>query len=228
MKCIKVNLILIILICLFGCDKSESDSGATGISLERRFIMAASVGDIVIMAGGSNVEGYWTNVDIYNVSTGVLELQYLTKRRGRGAAVALNNKAYFAGGEECNDLGWEVGNCTMSSLVEIYDVTSKSWTVSNLSEARMELSAAVTIDGYVVFAGGFNTSTVSNVVDIYNSNTDTWSNTTIPVGRFGMTAIGVNGKVYFAGGAISNGGATQTNRVDIFEPSTNTWTLETL
>src|ERR1035437_7967903 len=151
------------------------DLGDVGLSVERRFVMAASVGNEVIMAGGANADGNWTTVDILNVATGTLRIDNLIRRRARGIGAAVNNKALFAGGEECVSAP---NVCTVSSLVEIYDSTTGSWTSTDLSVARAELSSAVTSDGYVVFAGGWTNTTVSDAVDIYNSNTGAWTTTT--------------------------------------------------
>lgn len=202
----------------------NKDLGTIGLSEERRFVMTAVVGSKIIMAGGQNLDGILGTVDIYDTETGLLEVEALSKPRGRGVGIAIGSKAFFAGGEE-----YASGtSAVMSNTVEIYDGATGAWAIAALSEPRLDLAAAKTSDGYLVFAGGFGSSAISDAVDIYNSNTDTWTTTALPVGRAGMAAIGVGSKVYFAGGNTDMGGTTKVTRVDIYEPSTDTWTLENL
>jgi len=205
----------------------EYDLGQVGLSIERRFVMTASLDKYVFMAGGYNAASMFSTVDILDVATGKMDVANLSKRRARGVGISVGSKAIFAGGEACESEGYS--SCNISSVVDIFDIDSKTWSTTSLSAARVDLSAGVTSDGYVVFAGGANATGASNVVDIYNSASGTWSTATLPAARFGMSAIAVGTKVFFAGGSGPDGsGVTKTTRIDIFEPSTGTWAVENL
>jgi hypothetical protein len=54
------------------------------------------------------------------------------------------------------------------------DDWSPLWTTANLSQARF-LLAATTVDGKVLFAGGQSGGSWSNVVDVFDSATNSWS-----------------------------------------------------
>jgi hypothetical protein len=205
----------------------EYDLGQIGLSVERRFVMTASLDKYVFMAGGYNSDSMYSTVDVLDVTTGKMDVANLSKRRARGVGVAVGNKAIFAGGEACESEGYS--SCAISSIVDIFDISSKTWSATSLSTARLDLAAGVTSDGYAVFAGGSTATGASNVVDIFNSNTGAWSTATLPAARFGMSAIAVGTKIFFAGGSgPDSSGVTKTTRIDVFEPSTGIWTVENL
>ncbi len=71
------------------------------------------------------------------------------------------------------------------------------------------------------FAGGsYADENNSDVVDIYNAETDTWTTTTLSVARGSLAATAVGDMVIFAGGGAAGG---YSDVVDIFtipEPAT--------
>jgi hypothetical protein len=58
--------------------------------------------------------------------------------------------------------------------MDIYNVTSGSWTTSTLSIPRYEL-AATSSQNLVFFGGGWNGTTIYDRVDIYNTLNGSWS-----------------------------------------------------
>ncbi len=170
---------------------------------------AAATNGHVLFAGRRAVYIYstsartWTNHNLSVARTGVV-------------AAASNNKILFAGGRVFVDLGRGEAY-RYYALVDIYDVTTDSWTTANLSAPRHEAAAAAD-SGVIVFAGG---SFASKVVDFYDTNTDMWHNATISVARSGAAAAAINGKVYIAGGADANG---VTSVVDVCDLTTFTST----
>jgi hypothetical protein len=76
------------------------------------------------------------------------------------AATSVGSLAFFGG-------GFDSSNGLSSSTVDIYNALSDSWTTASLSQARHFLQAAST-DGLAVFAGGYNGTLYSSVVDVYN------------------------------------------------------------
>jgi len=185
----------------------------------------AVAGKKAYFAGGDIAPGsVWVDskkVEIYNIETGVWQLDSLSVARVLTTGVTCGSKVFFAGGTVN-------GNSQHFSTVDIYDTLMDVWTARNLSIPRFELSA-VSKDSMVLFAGGHNISinTSYDVVDVYNINTDQWStkNLSIPRGNMGCTKVG--DLAFFAGGtnAALN---SWYNRVDIYNFSTGTWNTASL
>jgi len=74
----------------------------------------------------------------------------------------------------------------------------------------------------------------SNVVDIFDSSTNSWSTATLSVARYYFSATNVGNKALFAGGlaltTAINGDTCScpSDAVDIFDNSTNSWSNATL
>ena len=81
------------------------------------------------------------------------------------------------------------------------------------------------------FAGGregFEPSRrVSDVVDIYDAETDTWSTAKLSQARTWLAATTVGSKIIFAGGQSENNGPP-TDVVDIYDAETDTWSTAKL
>ncbi len=87
---------------------------------------------------------------------------------------------------------------------------------SPLSVARTNL-AATTVGSQALFAGGSGVQAgVSGVVDIYNANTQTWTQARLPVARTNLAATSVGNLALFAGGALDPAQETLSNVVDIY------------
>jgi hypothetical protein len=102
--------------------------------------------------------------------------------------------------------------------------------IGKLAKARQDVAVAAA-GTKVVFAGGAWTSECpecwgSPQVDIYDTATKTWTTAKLSTGRWGVTAIAAGKKIFFAGGAIGDGGDNSyfTN-VDIYDVLTNHWTV---
>jgi hypothetical protein len=109
--------------------------------------------------------------------------------------------------------------------VDIYNVTSGSWTTSTPSIPRSTL-AATSSQNLVFFGGGWNvTTTFYDRVDIYNTLNGSWSTATLSQPRTALAATSVGNLVLFGGGSNSNG---PSNVVDVFDVTSNTWTNATL
>jgi hypothetical protein len=133
------------------------------------------------------------------------------------ATVASGSKIFFAGGSP------DASGGNPSSVVDIYDVVSNTWSIAALSEAGYKIVAAAVGDK-VLFAGGTGLGYRSINVDIYNIQTKSWSTTNLPLARAsGHSAVSANGKVYIAGGnGLYNGS------VDIYDNATTSWSTWTM
>ena len=84
-----------------------------------------------------------------------------------------------------------------------------------------------------MFAGGiknFSSGICSDVVDIYDETTNSWSVDSLTITRGYFTSVTAGNRAYFAGGIVSYSGnsAVVTNRVDIFDYDTGTWSIDLL
>jgi hypothetical protein len=104
-------------------------------------------------------------------------------------------------------------------------VTSDTWTTASLSQARAHLAATSVADRYALFAGGYNMSEPSNVVDIFDSLSGTWRTTTLSQARCSLAATSLCNLAFFGGGQIH---LEACNDVDIFNATTQTWSTTTL
>ena len=141
-----------------------------------------------------------------------------------GIAVATaNNKILFAG-------GWTP---YATNHVDIYDISTNTWTAGVLSDNNHRVGVSVTTLGNKVFFAGGDDGIgdfVSAAVDIYDALNNTWSTTQLSTGRSGIASAALGNKVYFAGGWGYNiaGGYGTFNTVDIYDNTTNTWGTTTL
>jgi hypothetical protein len=94
-----------------------------------------------------------------------------------------------------------------------------------LSQARFGL-AATSVGKYALFGGGQYGSEYSNVVDIWNSETNTWTVTFLSQTRNQLAATSNGESALFAGGYKPYSNPHRSNVVDIW--SNSTWNTNTL
>jgi N-acetylneuraminic acid mutarotase len=140
------------------------------------------------------------------------------------AIVASGNKVFFAGGNN---------NDTWYDLVDIYDISTGSWTISHLSEPKIGLTAAA-IEDKVFFAGGATDEgwDQTNKVDIYDISDHSWSVAELSEGKIGAGTVIAGNKLYFAGGWNYLSGFDNPmiplKSVDIYDASTDSWSVANL
>jgi hypothetical protein len=134
--------------------------------------------------------GFSNFVDIFNVTAGIWSTAILSEARFQLAATSLPNFgiAIFAGGRgtHCHycfsNCIWKILSCLIicavddfslimppvfSKVVDIFNVTSGTWSTANLSEARQALAATSLPDaGSAFFAGGGSTCCDVYYVDL--------------------------------------------------------------
>ncbi|HET6766135.1 MAG TPA: hypothetical protein VFH08_02010, partial [Chitinophagaceae bacterium] len=112
----------------------------------------------------------------------------LSQARAFIETATVGTKVFFAGGS--------------SSRVDIYDLSTNTWLVANLSEAKFGFTATVA-DNKIYFAGGYINDGIptSTKIDIYDNATASWSTSTLSTPRAYHAAIFNNGKIYWAGGS---------------------------
>jgi N-acetylneuraminic acid mutarotase len=226
---------LVPLLGVINCDSSRS---AVNISLVpvgslsegRAGLVSATAGTKIVFAGGIVPGAYSSRVDIYDTITLSWSKAEFTIRERQGMAVAaIGSKIFFAGGQ---DADW----IDVTSRVDIYDAATNTWTTAELSQPKAYL-AAVTLGNKIYFAGGANWGPLtsgsprnyfvgSNVVDIYDNSTNTWTTDKLSEGRYELSATAVGNKIYFAGGLNSIFNTSKT--IDIYDATSNAWSTSQL
>jgi hypothetical protein len=183
-----------------------------------------TMGNKIFFAGGvDTADREWSDkVDVYDASTNSWSIIQLSEPRAGLAVASHGNKVFFAGGVK--SLGFQ--NVVVSNKVDIYDISSNSWSTTTLSEARTGI-AATTAGDKVIFAGGnyFGWWPVSNRIDIYNATTNTWSTASLSEARSGSAAGTISNRAFFAGG-ITGFNTPNSHKVDIYDNSTSAWSVE--
>jgi len=156
------------------------------------------------------------------VSAQLIEIGTFPQVRYGMAVISSGNKIFFAGGTD------RTGS-NNSSRIDIYNITSQSWTTAELSVARHSI-AAVANNNKIFFAGGEigdGTWPVDDV-DIYDAYTDTWKSAHLSLAGSDIKATAVGNKVLFVGGDGGFSGGNRHSRVDIFDDSSGEWTTALL
>src|SRR5258705_9591112 len=97
------------------------------LSQARAGIAVASAGAKIVFAGGYGSGNGSSRVDIYDTVTHSWSTAELSIARDNIAAVAFGNKIFFAGGENGDGTAFE----DVYSVLDIYDASTNTWTVSN-------------------------------------------------------------------------------------------------
>ncbi len=137
-------------------------------------------------------------------------------------SAAAGNKILFAGGQR-TITGY-------STRVDIYDITTNTWSAAELTHGDRMGMAAATVGNKVLFAGGMenDNGTQTSRVDIYDATTNSWSQAELSKARAHLAAATLGDKVFFAGGGSWEPFFMGSNVVDIYDNSANTWTTATL
>jgi len=156
-------------------DGTSNSWTSLSLSNKREVGGAGAAGDYVFFAGGTgrdDISGpvyIYRTVDIFNSVTGSRIVNQLTKARGTISVGAAGTQILFAGGWY-----WDITYTILETdRVDIYDVSTSTWSTATLSEKRQNMAVA-TVGDLVIFAGGLNSNIglVKNV-DIYNTTSKT-------------------------------------------------------
>jgi hypothetical protein len=196
------------------------------LSIARHELAATSSGNLVFFGGGWNQTGGTTpynQVDIYNISDNSWSTATLSQARAGLAATSVGNVILFAGGYNSNTT---FNPAYFSNVVDIYNVTSGTWSSATLSQGRWYLAATTVANRYALFAGGYNGSNYSNVVDIFDSLNEKWETATLSQSRAYLAATSLGNLAFFGGGQSFNNQLSYV--VDIFNSTTQMWSTATL
>ncbi|HEY8400862.1 MAG TPA: hypothetical protein VIK89_06350, partial [Cytophagaceae bacterium] len=151
------------------------------LSLDRSSLVGAAANGKAFFGGGfsTSINNEAAIVDIYNSTTDKWTSIYFSPAFGRAnlTATSLRNKVFFAGGG--------IGGFWFNTVM-IYDAEANKWLPNaTLSQPKDGLTS-LTYKNKIYFIGGtaWNQSTdttfPSDIIDIYDDATDSWSTMTIP------------------------------------------------
>ena len=119
----------------------------------------------------------------------------------------MQNLAFFAGGIN-NRVIVQMRN--VSNVVDIFNATSGTWSTAVLSASRFGVAATSLHDAGLAFFAGGGTDVPSasgdfssDVVDIYNASSGTWSTAVLSRARYYLAATSLQNLAFFAGGYAS-------------------------
>lgn len=176
----------------------------TALSEARFNHTAASNGDVVFFAGGSNENGVYgrsATVDSYNNSLTRTKLTNLSTQREELAGINVGDYALFAGG----NYGFSMsGDYVDRNTVDAYNRSLTRIPADSLSVARTFL-AATKIGEFAIFvAGDTYLGKGTNTVDVYDLSLTHTISVSLPVSLYDMSAATIGDKAIIAGGSNGN------------------------
>ena len=217
-------------------DVTNQNWSIATLSEARTDIAVTTAGSKIFFAGGRswNPSGqfrYYSTVDIYDAVSNTWSVSTLSETRSAIAAATIGNKVFFAGGSTMHDINWAGQDNQPTSKVDIYDLSTQTWSTAALSEARSNISVA-SLQNRIYFAGGSspdpNSLGVSNRIDIYDNLTGLWSTSSLIESRSCMSSIAAGDKIYWAGGISWPWIGVFLCSVEIFDINTNTTSINYL
>ncbi|MFC7000010.1 Kelch repeat-containing protein [Rufibacter roseus] len=169
---------------------TNSWSILTNATIAKKWASSEIVGDYLYIINGDYFNGqrlYNNKVEKINTTTGAITYGANNPHpaRSSGSAV-LGNKIYIFGGRSASS--------TFSNKLLSYDTSTDTWTVLADMPVAKETAGEI-VNGKLYVIGGFN-ETSSNQVNIYDIESNTWSNTsiTLPVSisAHATTVVGNN------------------------------------
>jgi hypothetical protein len=211
----------------------------TNLSVARSRIAGAAAGNKVLFAAGIGngfFSPHWpaSPVDIYNTSTNSMTAGSLPNTLTGDiigiagvAATSIGNKIYLAGNAS-DWYAWDFGSIT--STINIYDVSTETWSVSELSIPR-GFMAGIAVGNKNYWAGGLYKQPYNfftNLVEIRDEGTGISTFDCLFQPNAFFSAVMKNNRIVFFTSGINDPGfwtsnAPVMNKFDIYDISANTW-----
>lgn len=206
-------------------DISNNRWSASSLSIPGSKVVPAAVGNKVLFAGGDGgFCGTWargTTVDIYDLTTKAWSTALLSSvKRSGHAAVTVNNKVCFSGGETWPD-NPVPGSWYASNTVDIYDDASNSWSISSLNEGKLR-HAGVAVNDKIFWAGG-STGYFPSIAGSCSVEIRTVSNGSVSIEQLskpgGRKGVVKNNQIIFYDGY---------DEFDLYDVATDKWSIGVL
>lgn len=175
-------------------------------------LTGAAVGGRVYAIGGFNNVSPLATVQVFDPETNTWSdaAPMPTARYGMGAAV-VGGKIYVLGG---------AGGAWARN--EMYDPAENTWTPKSPMATQRQALAVAAIGPLVFAIGGNNGAIHSDLVEVYNTNTDLWDiGPRISSARSSMAVASSGGNIYLFGGRSPTVDYLATT--EIYNVFTNTW-----
>jgi len=148
----------------------------------------------------------------------------LPRPRSQAAVATLNQQIYVVS-------GFDDSGTTDSVLA--YDPATNQWNQRAPLPTPRSTAGAAAIDGKLYVFGGCGKNSegnldcriaVSNVLEVYDPATNTWtSKAPMPTARSQTASAVINGKLYVAGGTGNCGTCALFKMLEVYDPQTDTW-----
>ena len=195
------------------------------LSIPRYDVAAGTAGNKIFFAGGfivtpTNQVQFLSRIDIYDVSTQSWTTAELSEPRGAIAVLTVGNKILFAsGGNHWNQpYGGFYDYDGESTRVDIYDVTTNTWSTTEMPAGLVFLdwlATAVAAGNKAIFCQAF-----FGPAFIYDVITNSWTDAQLTVNRNDLASASLGNKALIASGG--------SDKVDVYDAVTNTWTVQSL
>ena len=196
----------------------------------RSLVGSAAVGDVLYVIGGcfqSDCRIGLTNLtQAYNSTTDTwATVAPMPTPRSGPAVGVINGKIYVAGGATA------CPPCVpQPAALEVFDPTANSWGTKAPIPTPRESAAGAVVNGKLYVIGGFVrpatccSGTITNIVEIYDPSTDTWTTgAPMPTARYLTAAGAIGGLIHVIGGQTETL-ALATH--EVYDPATNTWSTK--
>jgi N-acetylneuraminic acid mutarotase len=187
--------------------------------------VVAVLGKIYAIGGSNDLQVLGTTEE-YNPATNNWTTRTSMPTPRNGFAIAVyQNKIYVFGGSTGTGPAF-------TANTEVYDPVTNTWEQKrSMSIPRADLSACVVGDKIYLIGGRNYTSTSpyycqTNINEVYDPQTDTWSReTNIPIAVQGYAAAVMNDKIYIMGGVREgkSGSSEILNYNQVYNPQTQNW-----
>ena len=179
----------------------------------------------IYVVGGANTEtgAYPRTAFVYDTSSGTWT-QFLLRDntiRAAHSSCVVGGKLFVMGGNDSSR--------TIATM-DMFDPDGGQWTAKAPLSIDRGLAACASIGGRIYVFGGMRfvgssyNFTGLRSGEVYDTSNGTWAPMAdMPTGRWGHSAVAVNGKIYVFGGRS----VTQYySSVEVYEPKTDTWSTK--
>ena len=188
----------------------------TDMPTPRDFLSSTEVNNLIYCIGGADAsylntnECYNPSTDTWTTKTSMTEsLSYLTSS-------TIGNNIYIVGGRNDTTFYWGSNCC--------YDTLTNTWSdkTSLPSGSGRSGHSSVVIDNKIYIIGGLTSSGVSNSIERYDANTDSWSTIyNMPVSLQLLSTESYGDKIYIIGGIDSSNNHTYS--IYSYDIAKNEW-----